>query len=325
MIVAGGSSATSALSTPATASPPDQQLPRRPHHPTEGNRMPVRPTAVRPALRRTTIRRGSSMIAGRRLWASRSSLTCVTLAVMALAASSGSAAENSRGEGSLRAAIATSRLTPVIQSVPSPPRWFVADDGRVHLEYELLLTNATPVPVKLASLEVLSGRGARIDRLSGPRLQAATGWEGANAPDDHAGTVHHRDRVDRPNVRPSERAPEAARAPAHDQPPARDCRPRRSSPTRARTSRSHAVPRRSSRRRCAAGGGSRWVGRWGRTVVPCNRSTELYATASASRSTSPPCSTPRAARTSETPLVTQATSTTGSPSWLWVPARWSTP
>ena len=122
------------------------------------------------------------MSAGRRLWASRSSLTCVALAVMALAASSGSAAENSRGVGSLRAAIATSRLTPVIQSVPSPPRWFVADDGRVHLEYELLLTNATPVPVKLASLEVLNGRGARIARLSGPRLRAATGWEGATPP-----------------------------------------------------------------------------------------------------------------------------------------------
>ena len=122
------------------------------------------------------------MIAARRLWAGRLRLTCVTLVVMALAASSGSAAEQSHSEVSPRAAIAASRLTPVIQSVLSPPRSFLADDGRVHLEYELLLTNATPVSVKLASLEVLSGRGARIERLSGRRLQAATGWEGAKPP-----------------------------------------------------------------------------------------------------------------------------------------------
>src|SRR5436305_7072297 len=97
-------------------------------------------------------------------------------------ASSASAAEQVHGEVSPRAAIAPSRLTPVIQSVPSPPRWFVADDGRVHLEYELLLTNATPVSMKLASLAVLSGRGARIARLSGRRLEATTGWEGAESP-----------------------------------------------------------------------------------------------------------------------------------------------
>jgi murein DD-endopeptidase MepM/ murein hydrolase activator NlpD len=122
------------------------------------------------------------MNVARTSWARRLGLMCVTLTVMAASASSGSAAEKSPGQGALRAAIAPSRLTPVIQSVPSPPRWFVADDRRVHLAYDVLLTNATPVSVKLASLEVLNGRGARIARLSGPRLQAATGWEGGTPP-----------------------------------------------------------------------------------------------------------------------------------------------
>src|SRR3954470_13307721 len=32
-------------------------------------------------------------------------------------------------------------FTPVLQSVPSSPRWFKGADDRVHLVYELLLTN----------------------------------------------------------------------------------------------------------------------------------------------------------------------------------------
>lgn len=33
-------------------------------------------------------------------------------------------------------------LTPVTQSVLSPPRWYHGDDGRFHLSYELEMTNA---------------------------------------------------------------------------------------------------------------------------------------------------------------------------------------
>src|SRR5262245_22577746 len=36
-------------------------------------------------------------------------------------------------------------LTPVVPSVPSPPRWFDGDDGLTHLQYELLLTNGVSV------------------------------------------------------------------------------------------------------------------------------------------------------------------------------------
>ncbi|MBK5232413.1 MAG: M23 family metallopeptidase [Thermoleophilia bacterium] len=67
-------------------------------------------------------------------------------------------------------------LTPVLQRVLSRPRWYRGDDGRVHLKYELLLTNNTQISVNVASLDVLSGVGHRISRLSGARLQTAMGW-----------------------------------------------------------------------------------------------------------------------------------------------------
>jgi hypothetical protein len=62
-------------------------------------------------------------------------------------------------------------LTPVTQSVLSPPRWYHADDGRFHLEYELELTNAVPVPATVTSIEVLRGGGGRVATLSGARLE----------------------------------------------------------------------------------------------------------------------------------------------------------
>jgi hypothetical protein len=63
-------------------------------------------------------------------------------------------------------------LTPVIQSVPSPPRWYPGDDGRIHLQYELLLTNAVPLAVDVTELEV-EGDGRRIEVLTGDGLRAA--------------------------------------------------------------------------------------------------------------------------------------------------------
>jgi Peptidase family M23 len=64
------------------------------------------------------------------------------------------------------------QLTPVIQSVLSPPRWYPGDDGRFHLQYELVLTNTVPLPVKVTSVEV-DGDGRRIEVLAGDALQAA--------------------------------------------------------------------------------------------------------------------------------------------------------
>jgi hypothetical protein len=61
----------------------------------------------------------------------------------------------------------------VTQSVLSPPRWYRADDGRFHLQYELELTNAVSMPVGVTSLQVLGANGWRIKTLSGGGLAAA--------------------------------------------------------------------------------------------------------------------------------------------------------
>lgn len=63
-------------------------------------------------------------------------------------------------------------LTPVIQSVMSPPRWYPGDDGRFHLQYELMLTNTIPLPLDVTAVEVL-GDGRSIEVLSGDALEAA--------------------------------------------------------------------------------------------------------------------------------------------------------
>lgn len=66
------------------------------------------------------------------------------------------------------------QYTPVIQAVHSTPRWFTGSDGQVHLVYELLLTNAFPVPVTVSAVEVLDGEtGAALFSLDGDALLAA--------------------------------------------------------------------------------------------------------------------------------------------------------
>ena len=63
-------------------------------------------------------------------------------------------------------------LTPVVQSVLSPPRWYQGDDGRFHLQYELMLTNTVPLAIDVTEVEVL-GDGRSVKVLSGDALQAA--------------------------------------------------------------------------------------------------------------------------------------------------------
>ena len=63
-------------------------------------------------------------------------------------------------------------LTPVIQSVLSSPRWYQGDDGRFHLQYELMLTNTVPLAVDVTSVEVL-GDDQRVEVLTGDTLEAA--------------------------------------------------------------------------------------------------------------------------------------------------------
>jgi hypothetical protein len=79
----------------------------------------------------------------------------------------------------------TDRYTPVVQSVPSPPRWFHGTDNQVHLAYELVLTNAFPVPVTVTSIEVLGVDSTRPlatvrgNALSNAMSLLATGGEPA--------------------------------------------------------------------------------------------------------------------------------------------------
>ncbi len=93
----------------------------------------------------------------------------VALAASVLAATALIAVGQSSAEPTSRAANAQ---TPVTQSVLSPPRWYRGDDGRVHMQYELRLTNTVPLPIDVTSVEVRGG-GRSIETLSGDRLEAA--------------------------------------------------------------------------------------------------------------------------------------------------------
>ena len=64
-------------------------------------------------------------------------------------------------------------LTPVVQSVLAPPRWYRGDDGRLHVQYELQLTNTIPLDVDVTDIGVLDGHGRAISRLDGKRLTDA--------------------------------------------------------------------------------------------------------------------------------------------------------
>ena len=66
------------------------------------------------------------------------------------------------------------QLTPLLDSVLSPPRWFVGSDGRARLVYELALTNALPVEVTVSEVEVRDAdSGTVLLHLSGDTLLAA--------------------------------------------------------------------------------------------------------------------------------------------------------
>jgi Peptidase family M23 len=73
-------------------------------------------------------------------------------------------------------------LTPVVQSVLSPPRWFKGDDARFHMEYELMLTNTIPLPVAVTALQVRGAGGRDIESLSGAQLEEAMTLLGSDAP-----------------------------------------------------------------------------------------------------------------------------------------------
>lgn len=64
-------------------------------------------------------------------------------------------------------------LTPVLQQVTSTPRWYRGDDGRVHLAYEVQLTNTLAIPIDIRSVRVLDGERRPVATFSGEQLEAA--------------------------------------------------------------------------------------------------------------------------------------------------------
>ncbi|MCH6170674.1 M23 family metallopeptidase [Pseudonocardia alaniniphila] len=71
--------------------------------------------------------------------------------------------------------IADDVYTPLVPSVPSPPRWFTGGDGTSLLVYELELLNGFPVPVTVTGVDVLATGAERpIAGLSGSALTEAT-------------------------------------------------------------------------------------------------------------------------------------------------------
>lgn len=66
------------------------------------------------------------------------------------------------GPNNLEFAGAHDQNTPVLLSAASRPVPFRGADGRVHIDYELQVTNARAVPVKLVSLEVLDAASGKV-------------------------------------------------------------------------------------------------------------------------------------------------------------------
>jgi pimeloyl-ACP methyl ester carboxylesterase len=79
-----------------------------------------------------------------------------------------------RGEATPTSSTPGMQFTPLLESVLSPPHWFMGTDGQVHLVYELVLTNAIPAPVTVNAVEVLDAdAGTTLTRLTGQSLLAA--------------------------------------------------------------------------------------------------------------------------------------------------------
>ncbi len=76
--------------------------------------------------------------------------------------------------GQAQAPPSTEQLTPVVASQFSVPRWFIGDDGKIHVVYELFLTNALRVPATVIQLDVLDSSNEEVvSSLSGDALNAA--------------------------------------------------------------------------------------------------------------------------------------------------------
>src|SRR5689334_23903203 len=86
---------------------------------------------------------------------------CLMLAVVLALGSAASAAERDRPTAILASAIHEAQIVR-------------ADDGKDHVEYELLVVNVFSEPVTLSSVTVLDPAGKELTRIEGGHLAAAT-------------------------------------------------------------------------------------------------------------------------------------------------------
>jgi hypothetical protein len=81
-------------------------------------------------------------------------------------------------------ALSDARTTSALRvEVSGAPQWVPGSDGREHVEYDLIVTNAFTADARLTSLEVRGGRKRLLSR-SGAALAAATLQIGTSAPTD---------------------------------------------------------------------------------------------------------------------------------------------
>ena len=73
-----------------------------------------------------------------------------------------------------RSATPPVQATAIAVSVPVTPRWTRGVDGRIHVDYDLLVTNWVPGTVILRSVQVVGPRGAVLLTLAGANLIAHT-------------------------------------------------------------------------------------------------------------------------------------------------------
>lgn len=101
----------------------------------------------------------------------------ITLAALLLLAGCSSTSEpagTTSTPSSAPATEAAEQFTPAVMQVMSTPRWFTGSDGRVHLVYELQLTNGFPVPATVTDVTVRDAdSGATLETLTGDGLQAS--------------------------------------------------------------------------------------------------------------------------------------------------------
>lgn len=68
----------------------------------------------------------------------------------------------------------TARTTALLVSVVNAPLRVTGSDGQVHLEYDLVISNAFAAPISLSAIDILNPEGRTLLRLEGDGLTAVT-------------------------------------------------------------------------------------------------------------------------------------------------------